>query len=134
VRWSDVDYARQICYLNYLRFFEICEIELFRAAGMPYREIFERYNIWLPRKQFHCDFHNPAMLDELISVSAYISCLEQSSITLNFEMCRAADNLLLARGRFIIVAADRETFNAVPLPPELVSCLSRFVIADADKI
>ena len=33
VRWGDVDAARIIFYGAYIRFFEIAETELFRAAG-----------------------------------------------------------------------------------------------------
>ena len=68
VRWSDVDFAGLICYGAYLRFFEFAETELFRAAGLAYGEVFERFDIWLPRVQLHCDFHSPALLDDLLSV------------------------------------------------------------------
>ncbi len=40
VRWSDVDFAGIICYGAYLRFFEIAETELFRAAGLAFHDVF----------------------------------------------------------------------------------------------
>ena len=49
VRWSDVDYAGIIFYGAYVRFFEIAETELFRACELPYRAMFDRFNIYLPR-------------------------------------------------------------------------------------
>src|SRR3989442_1060926 len=48
VRWSDVDFAGIICYGAYLRFFEIAETELFRTAGLAYRDVFDRYDVWFP--------------------------------------------------------------------------------------
>src|ERR1017187_6205583 len=68
VRWSDTDRAGIIYYGQFLRFFEVAEMELFREVGMPYGEVFERYQIWLPRVQIHFDFRAPLLLDDLISV------------------------------------------------------------------
>jgi len=52
VRWSDVDAAGVICYGAYVRFIEIAETELFRTAGFPYGQIFERFDCWLPRVRY----------------------------------------------------------------------------------
>src|SRR5262245_46320193 len=118
VRWSDVDYAGLIFYGSYLRFFEIAETELFRTAGLPYEEVFRRFDIWLPRVQLHCDFHHPALLDDLLSVSAFIGRVGTKSLTLNFEVKRVKDDQLTAEGRFVLVAVNRQTFKSVPLPEE----------------
>jgi acyl-CoA thioesterase FadM len=56
VRWSDIDRAGIIYYGQFMRFFEIAETELFRAVGLPYAEVFDRLDIWLPRVQIHFDF------------------------------------------------------------------------------
>ena len=42
VRWSAVDKAGIIFYGAYVRFFELAEMELFRQAGVPYSEVFDR--------------------------------------------------------------------------------------------
>lgn len=128
VRWSDVDYAGLICYGAYLRFFEMAETELFRATGMAYGEVFERFDIWLPRVQLHCDFHHPAYLDDLLKVSAYIGRLGNSSLTLNFEVHRLKDNQLMSEGRFIMVAVDRKSFQSKPLPKDLIAALAQHTI------
>ena len=72
VRWSDTDRAGIIYYGQFLRFFEIAETELFRSVGLPYSEVFDRFDIWLPRVQIHFDFRKPLLLDDLIEVSAYV--------------------------------------------------------------
>ena len=71
VRWGDVDLAGIICYGAYIRFFELAETEVFRAAGLPFREMFERYDMWLPRRVMHAEFH----------ASAYqvLVCVEKST-------------------------------------------------------
>ena len=47
VRWRDVDAAGILCYGAYVRFFEIAETELFRAAGLPYGKVFEELGPFL---------------------------------------------------------------------------------------
>ena len=60
VRWSDVDFAGIIFYGSYVRFFELAETELFRAAGLPFGTVFDQYDVFLPRVQVHTEFHSPA--------------------------------------------------------------------------
>ncbi|KAF0249106.1 MAG: ybgC, partial [bacterium] len=123
VRWSDVDYAGLICYGAYLRFFEMAETELFRTAGLPYGKVFEEFDFWLPRVQLHCDFHHPALLDDLLAVYAFIGRIGTKSLTLNFEVYRSKDNLLLAEGRFVMVAVSRKNFKSIALPPLVIEKL-----------
>ena len=68
VRWGDIDLAGIICYGAYIRFFELAETEIFRAAGLPFKEMFDRYDMWLPRKIMHTEFFSPAVLDERLKV------------------------------------------------------------------
>jgi acyl-CoA thioester hydrolase len=133
VRWSDVDFAGLICYGAYLRFFEMAETELFRAVGMPYGEVFEKFDIWLPRVQLHCDFHHPALLDDLLRVSAYIGRVGNKSLTLNFEVNRVKDEQFMSEGRFIMVAVDRQSFKSVSLPAELISRLARYTVPQTEE-
>ena len=85
VRWGDVDAAGIIFYGSYIRFFEIAETELFRAAGLPYGVVFDELNIWLPRVHLECDFHRAAQLDDLLEVSVWVGKIGTTSLRLNFE-------------------------------------------------
>src|SRR5215831_15351742 len=92
VRWGDVDAASIIFYGSYIRFFEIAETELFRAVGMPYGKVFDRLDIWLPRVHLECDFHRAAKLDDLLEVSAWVGKFGRTSLRLNFEVRRKAND------------------------------------------
>src|ERR1700739_3609033 len=92
VRWGDVDAARIIFYGSYIRFFEIAETELFRAAGLSYGAIFDKLDIWLPRGHLECDFHRAAQLDDLLEVSVYVGKFGNKSMRLNFEVRRKGDD------------------------------------------
>ncbi|HEX4964452.1 MAG TPA: thioesterase family protein [Thermoanaerobaculia bacterium] len=127
VRWGDVDLAGIICYGAYARFFEIAETELFRAAGFPYSQLFERFDFWLPRAQLHFEFRRPALLDERLDVEAWISKVGSSSLRLQFEVRKTtAERELTAEGYAVLVAVGRSDLRPIPLPPELVAALAPY--------
>ncbi len=127
VRWSDIDRAGIIYYGQFLRFFEIAETELFRAVGLPYSEVFDRLDIWLPRVQIHFDFRKPLVLDDLIEVSAYIGRFGTKSLTLRFEVTKKGEAGLVADGHVVLACVSRSTFQSVPIPREIRERLKDYV-------
>jgi YbgC/YbaW family acyl-CoA thioester hydrolase len=125
VRWSDVDAAGIVCYGAFVRFVEAAETELFRAAGMPYGEVFDRYDCWLPRVRFSGDFRAPARLDEKLRVAAFVKRLGTTSLTLGVWIDNQA-GARVADFELVLVCTDRRTFAKKPLPQELRTALSRF--------
>jgi len=107
--------------------FEIAETELFRAVGLPYSEVFDRLDIWLPRVQIHFDFRKPLMLDDLIEVSAYIGRFGTKSLTLRFEVTKKGEAGLVADGHVVLACVSRSTFQSVPIPPEIKERLKDYV-------
>src|SRR5881296_3290796 len=124
VRWGDVDAARIIFYGSYIRFFEIAETELFRAAGLPYGKVFDELNIWLPRVHLECDFHRATRLDDLLEVSVYVGTTGRTSLRLNFEVRSKVqqgtlEDALIATAHFVLVATRRDSLQPIPVPEEL---------------
>jgi len=124
VRWSDVDFAGIIFYGSYVRFFEIAETELFRACGLAYARVFDRYDIFLPRKAVHSEFYRPARLDDRLRVAAYVGRIGTKSMTLNFDVLRRDPTTLGAAGWMVLVCVDRAKLRPQPLPPGLVQALA----------
>ena len=130
VRWSDVDYAGIIFYGAYVRFFEIAETELFRAAGVPYAEVFDRFDIWLPRAHLACDFKYPARLDDCLRVAAYFTRFGTSSIGINFDVLHVKAGQLAAVGHEVLVCVDRKSMRPRALPAELRRMLEPFALSE----
>ncbi|HEX9727507.1 MAG TPA: thioesterase family protein [Gemmatimonadales bacterium] len=128
VRWSDVDYAGIIFYGAYVRFFEMAETELFRAAGQPYGAVFDRFDIWLPRAHLECDFRYPARLDDALRVATYVTRFGNSSITLAFDVVHLATGQLAASGHEVLVCTDRTAMRPRPIPAGLRESLDRFAL------
>jgi acyl-CoA thioester hydrolase len=126
VRWSDVDFAGIIFYGAYVRFFEIAETELFREAGLPYSEVFDRFDIWLPRSHLDCDFKYPARLDDRLRVAAYFTRFGRSSIGINFDVVVTKATRLAAVGHEVLVCTDRATLKPRLLPAGLRGLLEPF--------
>ena len=124
VRWSDVDFAGIIFYGSYVRFFEIAETELFRACGLAYAQVFDRYDIFLPRKAVHSEFYWPARLDDRLRVATYVGRVGTSSMTLNFDVLRDDPTSLGAAGWMVLVCVDRKRLKPRPLPAGLVAALA----------
>ena len=129
VRWGDIDLAGIICYGAYIRFYELAETEIFRAAGLPFREMFERYDIWLPRKVMHTEFHSPALLDERLAVLTYFSRVGTTSLTINFDVMDADRGVLHATAYQVLVCVAREKLAKRPLPPEVITAIAPFVMS-----
>ncbi len=130
VRWSDVDNAGIIFYGAYVRFFEIAEMELFRAAGIPYVEVFDRFDIWLPRAHLDCDFMYPPRLDDRLRVAAYVSRFGNSSIRLNFDVLHLKSRQMAAAAHEVLVVTDRSAMKARPIPEDLRTSLSQFSLGE----
>jgi len=127
VRWSDTDRAGIIYYGQFLRFFEIAETELFRAVGLPYSDVFDRFDIWLPRVQIHFDFRKPLMLDDLIEVSAYVGRFGNKSLTLRFEVNKKGETDLVAEGHVVLACVSRSTFKSVDVPSDITKALEPYL-------
>ena len=128
VRWGDVDLAGIICYGAYIRFFELAETEVFRAAGLPFREMFERFDMWLPRKVMHTEFSAPALLDDRLKLVTYFSRLGTSSLTINFDVLSEDGRKLHASAYQVLVCVEKSTFKKKPLPAEVVRMLEPYVM------
>lgn len=127
VRWSDTDRAGIIYYGQFLRFFEMAETELFRLVGLPYSEVFDRFDIWLPRVQIHFDFRKPLLLDDLIEVSAYVGRFGNKSLTLRFEVNKKGESDLAAEGHVVLACVSRSTFKGVPVPAAIIEALTPYL-------
>ena len=125
VRWSDVDVSGIIRWDVYVRFVEMAETELFRAAGFPYATLWDRLDIWLPRVQFHIDYRNPARLDELLEIEIWVGRIGRSSIRLEFA-ARKPGGDLAAEGYLVIVSIDRKNAKSVEVPKALLEALAPF--------
>src|SRR5258705_13189587 len=97
---------------------------MFRNCGLAYAEMFDRYDVFLPRKAVHSEFYWPARLDNRLRVAAYVGRVGTKSMTLNFDVLRDDSSTLVAAGWMVLVCVDRKNLKPRPLPGGLVAALA----------
>ena len=131
VRWIDCDAARIIHYGAYIRFFEIAETEMYRSVGLPYATAFDSLGCFPIRAAYHCEYSAPARLDDLMTISIWVSHWGRTSFTVSFRFERASDGLLLADGWCRQVTVDLEEKRPMPIPEALRDRFEPYALVEA---
>jgi acyl-CoA thioester hydrolase len=129
VRWSDCDPLGIIYYGTYIRFFEVAEHEMFRAAGLPYEVMRVQRHVQLPRKAFQVEFHSPAEMDELVTIEVGVARIGTTALTMRFEVYRASDRTHRASATLTVVCVTKEGIEKRPLPDFVKEALSPYRVA-----
>lgn len=132
VLWSDVDPVNITRYDAYVRMIEFGEDALFRAAGLTIPIIADRWDIWLPRKLMHVDYHSPSRLAELVTVATYLSRVGETAVTLNVDVLDGSGARLHASAHLVLVCVGRAAFDKRPLPAALRALLAPLVCSADD--
>lgn len=122
-RWDDVDLVGIVRYSAYPRLLDVAEAELFRAAGLAFPAVQERYGIVLVRRVLHLEYHAPARFDAALRVALWIVRAGTSALTLGVAVRDAVGETTHVAGHVVVVAVDHHTLVKRPLPEELVARL-----------
>ncbi|HEY7976540.1 MAG TPA: thioesterase family protein [Ktedonobacterales bacterium] len=125
VPFVDVDSSDRIHFTAVMRYWEVAEHALMRGLGLPYATALRE--VAFPRVHVCADFKGGILFDDELEVEARIARVGASSWTVAFTARHAdagAEAPTLAEGRMTIVAMDRASERAIPLPPELRHALS----------
>ncbi len=97
VIYGDTDRMGQAYYGNYFRWFEIGRTELFRASGLPYKDI-EGRGFFLPVSECRAKFSAPARYDEIIVIETAVDGSVKGGIKFDYRIFREDGQTLLAEG------------------------------------
>jgi acyl-CoA thioester hydrolase len=123
VQWADIDIAG-ICYFAaYWRFAERAEMDMFRDLGYPYAEIFDRFDMWLPRVNVQADYHAPALMDDWLTLRTHVEKVGASSVRWRTVVLNERTEEPGAAFGLTIACMNRANRKSVPLPPELREAL-----------
>ena len=103
VRYADTDQMGVVYYANYLVWFEVGRTEWLRESGWSYREM-EQAGISLPVIEAHCEYRQPARLDDEIEIRTEARVLTPVRIRFDYEARRTADETLSATGHTVHAA------------------------------
>ena len=117
VRWVDTDASGRIHYTAAFRYFEIAEWELFRRAGVSFKDS----ELGFPRVEVSASFLAPLYADDEIAVHIRPEKLGRTSIAFAFEVFK--DNIRAITGKVTCVFIGKDQ-RPVPIPDKVRRTLS----------
>jgi 4-hydroxybenzoyl-CoA thioesterase len=128
VEFGDCDPAQIVFYANYFRWFDNCTSALFRAAGLPLKELFQAHGvIGIPVVEAKGRYLIPSAYgDELIAESC-ASEFKRTSFVINHRFLRP-EGLAMEGWETRVWAGPHPTephrMKGVPVPEEIIRILS----------
>ena len=127
VRSSDVDPVAITRYDAYMRFVELGEDELWRAAGLAVAVLQQQFAVWLPRKLLHVEYHARSRLGDRLAVVTYLTKVGETSVTLQVDVMLDDARTLVAAAQLVLVCVTRDEFTKTPLPDEVRAVMRTLV-------
>ena len=106
---------------NYVKFFEVARTEWLRAMGITYAEM-ERRGVMMPIVDVAVKYRNPALYDELISVTAFVDEAPMARMTFRYEV-RGEDGREIATGSTTLGFIDSQTRRPQRAPQWLLEVI-----------
>lgn len=123
VYWEDTDAGGIVFYANYLKFFERARTEWLRSLGVSQQSLREQSGGMFVVTDTTVRYLKPAVLDDLLSVSARIETAGRASLTIAQEARCARRGDLLATGTIRIGWVDAATLSPARIPDNVLLAL-----------
>jgi acyl-CoA thioester hydrolase len=121
VEYHHTDQMGIVHHSNYIKFFEVARTEWLRAIGLTYAEM-ERRGVMMPIVDVAVKYRNPAVYDELISVTAFVDALPMARMTFRYEV-RGEDSREIASGSTTLGFIDSVTRRPMRAPQWLLEVI-----------
>ena len=122
VEYHHTDQMGIVHHSNYVKFFEVARTEWLRANGLTYAEM-ERRGVMMPIVDVAVKYRNPALYDELLSVTAFVDEAPMARMTFRYEV-RGEDGRDIASGSTTLGFIDKETRRPVRAPKWLLEVVN----------
>lgn len=118
VYYEDTDAGGIVYYVNYLKFMERARTECLRDLGFAQSQLAGE-NLLFVVHSAEARYHAPARLDDEIVTSAEVIELNRVSLRFRQQIRRAADNVLLCEGQFLIACVRADSLKPRAIPEAL---------------
>jgi acyl-CoA thioester hydrolase len=114
VYYQDTDAGGVVYHSNYVNFMERARTEWLRDLGYRHMDMIKNLDVMFVVRSIKLDYLRPAVLDDLLQVSAKIKEVGRSRVTLEQTVTRGEE--LLAEGEVHLVCVEVQTFKPVSVP------------------
>lgn len=123
-RWSDNDIYGHINNVAYYSYFDTAaNLWLIREGGLD----IARGDVIGLVVESRCEYHVPLAYPAALRAGVRVDKLGNRAVTYDIAIFGEGDSLAAAHGHFVHVFVDRQTRQAVPIPPKLRDALSRLL-------
>ena len=122
VRYQDCDAQHVAFNSRYSEFADLVSFEFMRAALPRPTDGFDgTFELQTVRQVI--EWRSPARFDDVLEISAWVSRIGTTSLTLSTEMRRAGEAAVLATSETVYVHVDPKTSTKRPIAPEMRAAL-----------
>jgi acyl-CoA thioester hydrolase len=125
VGFSDTDAQGIVYYGRYLPYIDVARVEYLRRLGLLGLEIGEP-GVEFVMRACTIDYHAPAVFDDELEAFIRVARIGRTSMTYQFAVYRAHDDLLMVTGSQTIVLVDLEERKPCEIPQELRATIHGF--------
>ncbi len=108
---------------NFVIWFEVGRVELFRSLGFTYDVMERQDGCHLPVVDLRVRFKSPARYDDEVIIRTSVKNLRNSLVHFGYEVLRAKDRTLLAEGETTHIVTD-ENMQKRELPEKYRTALT----------
>lgn len=126
VRYRDIDRQDIVYFGVYLEYFSQGIYEYFDALGIPLSETEPSGEFDSVFRRVEIDYLGSARLDDTVRIGVRCVRLGTTSIEFATVATRAADDVILARGRLVLVNHVRHAGQSKPVPEAIRQALAGF--------
>jgi acyl-CoA thioester hydrolase len=117
VYFQDTDAGGVVYHANYINFMERARTEWLRTFGYSNASMMKELGLVFVVRSVKLDYLKPALLDDLLSVTAQIKEIGRSRVTLHQTVLRGEE--LLTEGEIHLVCVTTANFKPVSVPEVL---------------
>jgi acyl-CoA thioester hydrolase len=121
VYYQDTDAGGVVFHAQYLAFMERARTEMLNDAGLDLARIADERRVLILVHQINVKYHQPARLNELLSVSAEVAKMGRASLVFRHRVERGAT--LLVEADVTLALVDRDRMTPTRMPAELEQAL-----------
>ena len=119
VYFQDTDAGGVVYHASYVNFMERARTEWLRSHGYSNADLLREFGVMFVVRSLKLDYLRPALLDDMLEVTAQVADIGRSRLTLRQTVRRGEE--LLTEGEVHLVCVSKETFKPVGVPEALRS-------------
>ena len=126
VYYQDTDAAGVVFHSTYLNFMERARVEWLRNLGFEPQQLARRFRLVFVVRHLDIAYIKPAVLDDLVTVTASVQKLGRAQVTLVQEVTRGEEALVRSSVNLACVATG--SLKPMPVPDEVRASFAEEVL------